>query len=93
MGQAGPGNDAMSRVRMIERRQDTAIGKQLVVIVLGAMEPLVDELFEAAAASDGLDRQPISGFRAAHRPHFAVRLETADTLAAMTILELNEQHL
>ena len=50
MGQAGPGNDAMSRVRMIERRQQAAIGKEFVVIVLWAVEPFFHKLREAAAA-------------------------------------------
>ena len=53
MGKAGAGGDAMCRVRMIERRQQGAVGKQLVVVVRHILQTLVDELGEAAAARNG----------------------------------------
>src|SRR5476649_578145 len=86
VGQAGAADQQVSRVRVVERRQDFQVGQQCTVVVAVAQAQPVDLLRQLDARLDGRQRQLT---HAAGRLYFAQLGAFYDADTALTVRNSN----
>ena len=93
VGEPGAGDQAMRRVRMVERRQQTALGQQARELLRPLGRGVGRELREPLAAGDRASRQLVDARDPAQRlDHLPVIADPADPALAGRRHELHQTH-